>query len=111
MLAKKYRLPVQSAIGKKGKEIRLPDFLVKIFSSSNAYARFGVILKKGTVKKASDRNKMRRLIFNCIRMRQKDFNLPNSDILIIAGSDILKLPVTEIRKEINSAFDVIIKQR
>ena len=110
MLAKKYRLPVQTAIGKRGRDARFPDFLIKIFSSPNSYPRFGVVLKKGTVKKAVDRNRIRRAIFDAIRIRQKDFNSPGFDFLIIAGSAVLKLSIAELKKEINSAFDVIMKQ-
>ena len=110
MLAKKYRLPVQTVIGKKGKDMRFPNFLIKIFSSSNIYSRFGVVLKKGTVKKASDRNRIRRAIFDAIRIRQKDFEFPNADFLIIAGSSVSSLPVSEIKKEISGTFDVIINK-
>ncbi len=110
MLAKKYRLPIQTAIGKKGKEMRFQDFLVKIFSSNLPYSRFGIILKKGAIKKASDRNRIRRAIFDAIRIRQKDFSLPNSDLLIITGSRISGAATEEIRKEINGVFDVIMKR-
>lgn len=111
MLAKKYRLPVQSAIGKKGRDMKFRNFLVKIFSGPEDFSRFGIVLKKGAVKKASDRNRIRRAMFDSIRMRRKDFDFPKNDYLIIAGPQILNLPVEEIKKEISDAFDVIIKQR
>ncbi len=110
MLAKKYRLPVQTAIGKRGKETRFPDFLIKIFSSPNDFSRFGVVLKKGAVKKSVDRNRIRRAIFDAIRIRQKDFNSPGFDFLIIAGSAVLKLPVAELKQKISNAFDGIMKR-
>ncbi len=111
MLAKKYRLPIQTAVGKKGKEFRFPDFLIKILPGPENFSRFGVVLKKGSVKNASERNRIRRAILESIRMRRKDHDIPENDFLIITGSGISGMTGADIKKEISDAFDVIMKQR
>lgn len=108
MLAKKYRLPVQTAVGKKGKETHFPDFLIKIFPNSLTHPRFGVILKKGVVKKAVDRNRIRRTVFDAIRNSENFAALPNLDVMIIAGKPVVQMKKEILISRIQSAISAII---
>lgn len=104
MLAKKYRLPVQSAVGKKGKEMHFPHFLIKIFTSQLPYSRFGVVLKKGIAKKAVDRNRVRRTIFDAIRKTENSTAIPNRDIIIIVGKAVPQMKREILTAEITAAI-------
>ena len=109
MLAKKYRLPVQSAVGKKGKEMHFSHFLIKIFPSRLPYSRFGVVLKKGIAKKAVDRNRVRRTIFDAIRKMENATAVPNRDIIAIVGKAAPQLKREVLISEIQAAISAIIK--
>lgn len=109
MLAKKYRLPVQFVVGKKGEEMRFRNFLFKIFPSRLPYSRFGIILKKGIAKKAVDRNRARRTIFDVVRKLNAAILLPNRDIIIIVGKSALQLEPEIFIQEMQSAISGIMK--
>ncbi len=86
MLAKKYRFPIQSTQGMRGHTFPFPGFSVKVFPTSLPYARFGVILKKGIVKKASDRTRLRRIFFNALRSIDAPKIVSRRDMLFIANA-------------------------
>lgn len=109
MLAKKYRLPVQTAVGKKGKETHFPEFLIKIFPSGLPHPRFGVVLRKGIAKKAVDRNRIRRIIFDAIRKSENFAALPNSDVVIIVGKPATQIKNDDLTSKIQKAISAIIK--
>ncbi len=94
-------------IGKNGKETRFTHFSFKIFPSSLPYSRFGVILKKGIAKKAVDRNRTRRMIFDAIRKSNAPVTLLNRDIIIIVGKSATQLPQETLSREIHSAISCI----
>ncbi len=111
MLAKKYRLPVQSMIGKRGGEVRFTHFLLKFFPSALKYARFGVILKKGIAKKASDRNRVRRVIFDVVRKLNAPELLPNRDIIIIVGRSAIHLKSADLNHEMQAVIGGIMSHK
>lgn len=98
MLAKKYRLPIQSVIGKKewGK-LKTPFFLIKIFSNQFSYARFGIIISKKVAPKATARNRIKRIIFSACNPKEN----AGKDFLIIANPKIKELGKEEIKKLLN----------
>ncbi len=67
MLSKKYRLPVNSTIGKSGKSLKSRYFLLKIFSNSSSFNRFGVVISKKVAKKAVDRNRFKRAVYDFVK--------------------------------------------
>jgi len=114
MLAKKFRLPIQlwmnparneisngvkdknkKAITKKGN-----FFIVKVLPNNLGLSRFGTIISLRVAKKATQRNRLKRIIFNFIRLN--NFHLrPGKDFLItvlpVAGQSVK----TDIEKELN----------
>lgn len=93
-------MPIQTAIAKRGKEIRSAYFLIKIFISPLPYSRFGVILKKGIVKKSTDRNCIKRIIFETIRKAGFPEKIIGSDVLIIISASAVKLPKDKLSEEL-----------
>jgi ribonuclease P protein component len=81
MLAKKFRLPIQEFYRKSSQNTRTKYFTVKIFKPEKPYARLGVVVSKKVANKASDRNSLRRLIFNFARDNYQ--RLAVNDYLII----------------------------
>ena len=82
MISKKYKLPIQDFTKEKPlKVLRSSFFTLKVFESGLSYSRFGVIISGSTIKKAFQRNKTRRAIFDRLRL---DYDkLPTSNYLFI----------------------------
>lgn len=80
MLAKKYKLPIQEFVGRRGRIVKTSYFLVKIFRSAEDFSRFGVTVSAKAAKKASERNRVRRLVYNAIREYYS--NIPAGDYWI-----------------------------
>lgn len=114
MLPKKYRLPIQNVLDKKGEVVRTPYFLVKIFSNTLPYRRFGIIISSSIMPKAVKRNALRRELFDAIERHftksgKQVFSLPaGEDFLIIALPKIKILnqgaAVRFFRETINRLF-------
>ncbi len=103
MLAKRYRLPVQSVLRKSGRSIKGRYFLLKVFPNDLAFNRFGVIINKQVSKKSTARNKLKRLIMESA----KEFLLKGrdkSDFLIIVFPQIMGLKPEEIKKYVQDIF-------
>ena len=100
MLSKQYRLPIQSIPKKDGRTIKGRYFLFKVFPNDLSFNRFGIIISKKVAKKSTERNRLKRLMFNAL----KDDLLPRqgagNDFLIIVSPNILKLSPEEIKKEL-----------
>src|SRR3989338_9148980 len=97
MLPKKYRLPIQNFVGKKGGSEKSRYFLLKIFPGVHKFSRFGIIISSKVSKKAVDRNRIKRRIFNFVREIKNQ--LPLNDYLIIVHPEASKLNKKELVKE------------
>jgi len=103
LLAKKYRLPIQSVIGKNARVIKTPFFLFKIFPSRFSYSRFGIIISKKVAPRATQRNKLKRIIFSACNPKEN----PGKDFLMIVSPKIKNLTKEEIIKQLQELFNAI----
>jgi len=101
MLAKKFRLQIQDWFKeKKFSADRKSDFfIVKTARNNLSFSRFGAIISKKVYKSAVRRNKIKRAIFNFIRLN-KYHELPGKDVLIIVSPAVSRLTGKEIKEEI-----------
>ena len=104
MLPKKYRLPIQNFVGKKGRSDKSRYFLLKIFPGVHKFSRFGIIISSKVSKKAVDRNRIKRRIFNFVREIKNQ--LPLNDYLIIVHPEASKLNEKELIKELSEIFKI-----
>jgi ribonuclease P protein component len=88
MLKKAYRLtkPRVEYILKKGAKKTNKYFIFLYLSSNTKENHFGVLISSKTLPKATDRNKIRRQIFETIRTG--DVNIEQKDVLIIVKPTI-----------------------
>lgn len=92
MLAKKYRLPVHEALKIRGQMSGNGFFSVKISRNHLNFDRFGVVIGTKIRKKATARNRLRRMIFNLLRgIYGNKKNDRGSDILIVARPPVASL--------------------
>ena len=99
MLAKQYRLPIQTTLGKKSRILKTPYFLIKIFPTSLPYGRAGIVASLKISKKAVIRNSLKRKFFLIL---DKEFLIRHSgkDFLIIANPRITELNQTELKNQV-----------
>ena len=98
MLAKKYKLPIQLFVGKKGQTLKGRHFLFKIFPAEKPFSRFGVIISNKVSKKAADRNRLRRQLFNIFQTIQG--KLPIADYLVIIYPSVMNLDQNQLKLEL-----------
>lgn len=101
MLAKKFRLPIQNWLReRKIIIIRKSDFFIIKTSGNNLpFSRFGVVISKKVSKSAVKRNKIKRIIFDFIRLK-KLHEVSSKDVLIIISPKTAELKKEEIEREL-----------
>lgn len=101
MLAKKFRLQIHHWLKEKNKVVtRKSDFFIVKNSENNLpYSRFGVVISSKVDKSAVKRNKIKRAIFDFIRLN-KLHESGKKDTLIIISPKIARLKNEEIKKEL-----------
>jgi ribonuclease P protein component len=104
MLAKRHRLPIQSFFKKKGRSVKSGHFLLKIFDAERPFSRFGIVISSKVSKKAVERNRIKRQIFNFLRTSGR--NLPLGDYLMIVLPAAGKLTKEELEKELSKIYGV-----
>jgi ribonuclease P protein component len=113
MLAKKYRLPIQSVLNKSGRTFRSRSFLIKLFLNKLDFNRFGVVISKKVSKLAVKRNLIKRIVLDSakkfVRQPADPENKNKADVLIIISPAMIKMEKADIIKELEEAFRKIIK--
>src|SRR3989338_9129385 len=101
MLAKKFRLPIQDWLKQRKKTItRKSDFFIIRRSDNNlAFSRFGAVISKKVSKSAVKRNKIKRTIFDFIRL-QRLYEIAGRDAVVNVLPSVAKLKKEEIEKEL-----------
>lgn len=104
MLSKLCRLPIQDFFGSLAPRpvriLRNQVFSIKIYTPFFKHSRFGVVVSKKMADKASARVRIKRLVFNFIRLNYK--SLPVFDYLILPSPSIMKLDSPVIAQSISS---------
>lgn len=84
----------------------LLTFVIK--KNTLAHARVGFAIAKKQIKRAHERNRIKRLIREYIRLNQH--NLPNIDIVIMARQPIQNAPNSEINRLLEELIKKAIKR-
>lgn len=98
MLAKRYRLPIQFFVGKKASNVKSRYFLLKIFPTHKDFSRFGIVISSKVSRKAVERNRLKRQVYNFLREIKEQ--LPPADYLIIALPAAAGLKKNELLAEL-----------
>ena len=102
MLAKKYRLPIQEFIGRRGNQAKTGFFILKSFPPEKDYRRLGAVISGKVLRKSTPRNRLRRTIFDFFTRQQK--TLPVKDYLIIVLAPVARLQEEELKRELEKIF-------
>lgn len=106
MIAKRYKLNIAEFIKKRPTFVKKgPFFAVKSVPNGLSYSKFGVVVGKKIDKRATERNKIKRMFYESIRSRNLQ-NIPGQDVMILIYPDIKKMTPEEINKVVQ-AFQFI----
>jgi len=108
MLGKKYRTPVQKFPRKAKTAYNGELFVIKKSTSGLTHSRVGIIVSKGVVKKATKRNKIKRIVMDAFRRDEKILKTPGFDYLVIINSSD-KLDDEEYRGLIKELEGALVK--
>ncbi len=107
MIAKRYRIRRESIsfILKKGGSFFSKLFIVRFIKTEHENNRFTTVVSKKISKRAVDRNKIRRRIYESIRLQEKLIeNTQKFDIILIPKKEITEKTYQEIETDIKNIF-------
>jgi len=108
MLKKSEKLKTKDfSVVMQGKKIERGQYL-DIGYLLSPKTKIAVIISKKTIKKAVDRNKIKRQIFNIYKEIRKDKKINNMFILFYPKKEILYIPYEKTKLVISEMFDKII---
>ena len=99
MLNQKYRFHSRGGVKytyKQGKTIRQPKLSLIYNSNKLGGERFAVVVSKKVFKHAVDRNRIRRRLYEAIRLNFAAFPPKTDYIIVIYSRDFKKMPFTDI---------------
>lgn len=108
MIAEQYRVPrvLIPYILKRGNEFASQLFIVRQKENTQPFSRYRVIISTKVAKKAVDRNKLRRMAYEAIRISSKEGKLPtksqNYDAILIAKKKIIDTDFQALEKDLKN---------
>ncbi|MBR5389240.1 ribonuclease P protein component [Candidatus Saccharibacteria bacterium] len=108
MLVKEYRFHSRGGVKsvyRSGKTIRRPDLSLIFCDNSRGKTRFAVVVSKKVIKSAVGRNRIRRRIYEIIRLNLDKFKKPRDYIFVIYSKAVKDQPYLELQKTIRSLIE------
>lgn len=101
MLNQKYRFHSRGGVKytyKQGKTVRLPKISLIHNQNKRGGQRFAVVVSKKVCKHAVGRNRIRRRLYEAIRLNHAEFLAGQDYILVIYSRDFEKMPFVDVEK-------------
>ena len=108
MIAQKYRFHSRGGVRytyQHGQTIRTPLMSLVFAPNTKHHQRFGVVVSKKVLKSAVGRNRIRRRVYEALRLELPTFTAHLDCIFVIYNRSILKLPFTDLRRELRTLLD------
>lgn len=108
MIPRKYRFHSRGGVRyvyQKGKTIRTPVLSLVYTPNELNYQRFGVVISKKILKSAVGRNRIRRRIYEAIRLELADFTVHQDSIFVAFSPTLLEVPFHELRYMIHELLE------
>ena len=107
MLARKFRLTEKSdfeRIQNEGKVFQSANFGIALLKrEEDTPSRFGFIVSTKIAKDAVDRNRFKRAMSEAVRLASIDL-VNGIDVVFLAKTSIVRVPTSEIMKEVKTAL-------
>lgn len=108
MLNKKYRFHSRGGVKfvyRHGKTLRRPDLSLVFCDNDRGKTRFAVVVSKKIDKTAVGRNRIRRRLYEAIRLDFDKFKKPRDYIFVVYSKNFLTLPFPELQKLLRSLLE------
>ncbi len=105
MLNKKYRFHSRGGVNytyQHGKTIRTPNISLVYNKNDKGFERFAVVVSKKVLKSAVGRNRIRRRVYEAIRLELPNFLVPQDSVFVIYNKTIKEMPFEELRRQIKT---------
>ena len=99
MLSKKYRFHSRGGVRyvyQKGKTIRRPKMSLIFVENTRGFTRFAVVVSKKVEKSAVGRNKIRRRMYEVLRLNIRDIPQKMDYIFVVYSKDLMKISIMKI---------------
>lgn len=101
MLSKKYRFHSRGGVRfvyQKGKTIRSAKMSLTVMPNSRGFTRFAVVVSKKVNKTAVGRNRIRRRVYEALRVNFEHIPMQKDYIFTVFTKEILTMPFPELEK-------------
>lgn len=108
MLNRKYRFHSRGGVRyvyQKGKTIRSSKMSLIFAENTKGFTRIAVVVSKKIEKTAVGRNRIRRRVYEALRLHLKDIPLKTDYIFVVYSKEIMKMPFNEIEKTLGKLVE------
>ena len=108
MLSKEYRFHSRGGVKyvyRNGKTVRRPDVSLVFCDNTRERTRFAVVVSKKVLKSAVGRNRIRRRIYEVIRLDLDKFKKPRDYIFVVYNKNVKAQSFDELQKTIRSLLE------
>lgn len=85
----------------KGKTLRTPSLSLVFAPNERGRQRFAVVVSKKVLKSAVGRNRIRRRVFEAIRLELPNFKTKQDSIFVVFNADVKKMPFSELQRVVH----------
>ena len=103
MLSKKYRFHSRGGVRfvyQKGKTIRRPGMSLVFLNNERGFTRVAVVVSKKVVKSAVKRNRIRRRVYEALRLNFDLVPKKYGYIFVVFSKEVLDMPFSELEKKL-----------
>lgn len=104
MLSSKYRFHSRGGVRhtyQKGKTIRTPVLSLVFAPNTRHHQRFSVVVSKKVLKSAVGRNRIRRRVYEALRLELPEFTAHMDCIFVVFSQSISTMPFRDLRRLIH----------
>jgi len=108
MLNKKYRFHSRGGVRyvyQKGKTIRRPKMSLVFTKNTRGFMRVAVVVSKKVEKSAVGRNRIRRRVYEALRINIDMIPKKTDYIFVIYSKDVMNMRFTELEKELGELVE------
>lgn len=108
MLASRYRFHSRGGVRatyQRGKSIRTAMMALIFAPNDRGYQRFAVVVSKKVLKSAVGRNRIRRRVYEAIRLELPEFGTKQDSLFVIYSRAVIDMPFQELRAMVHELLE------
>lgn len=108
MLSHKYRFHSRGGVRyvlQKGRTIRSSAFSLIYTPNYRGFRRFGIVVSKKVLKSAVGRNRIRRRIYEALRLEIPNYQKPMDYLFVVYSKNVLTMPFSGLRHQVRELLD------